>query len=151
VPLDAEASEAEVQRARRRVRDAVAQQAKAREPSRLAEEFGDALGLLTYELGAHGTGEGVLAHRSLREAVERLAPGQLSPVLRSSEGLHVFYMVARQEAGLGSLEEARARVEHAVSQRKYSQALEQWMAGLWERYEVQVLLGSGGASAPARP
>ena len=145
-PLGAGASEAEADRERRRLRDEVVRQVEGREPSRLAEEFGDELGLLTYELGVNGFGEGILAHPALREAVSRLAPGEISPILRSPDGLHVLYVIARQEAGRGTLEDARTRVERAVRQRKYRQALEQWRLRLWERYEVQFLLEPGPPS-----
>jgi peptidyl-prolyl cis-trans isomerase SurA len=142
-PLGAGAAEDEAARERHRLRDEVMRQLAGRGSSRLAEEFGDELGLLTYELGVHGFGEGILAHSALREAVARLEPGGISPILRSPEGLHVFYVVDRQEAGRGTLEEARTRVERALRQRKYRQGLEQWMRGLWERYDVQLLLESG--------
>lgn len=140
LPLGAEASEEEAQRARLRLRDEVMRQAQGKTPARMAEEFGDALGLLTYAPGTNGFGEGVLANQALREAVDRLTPGQLSPILRGPDGLHVFYVVARQEAGAGTLEDARQRIERALYQRKYQEELERWMAGLWERYAVQVFL-----------
>jgi hypothetical protein len=140
LPLGAEVPEEEARRARLRLRDEVMRQAQGKTPARMAEEFGDELGLLTYAPGANGFGDGVLAHRALREAVDRLAPGQLSPILRGPDGLHVFYVVARQEAGAGTLEDARQRIESALYQRKYQEELERWMAGLWERYEVQVFL-----------
>jgi parvulin-like peptidyl-prolyl isomerase len=115
---------------------------RARRAGKL-DTFGDALGPLRYATGDRAFGDGLLADPVLRATADGLAPGAVSPVVQTADGLHVLVCVARTPAGPATFDDARAELERVVRARRYADALDRWMQHLRERWRAHVVDGGG--------
>ena len=96
---------------------------------------------------ASGGDLGWIARGSVSGAFEVVAfslpRGEISEVIVTDYGYHIIQVLENQEAGILSLEEARAKIEYEVLEEKRRVAVQQYLAGLRADTEVQTFLPTG--------
>ncbi len=138
VRLREEMSEEERYAARKKIDDA-----KARLDA--GEDFGELAVALSEDPAAVSGGElGWIARGSVSGAFEVVAfslpKKKISEVVVTDYGYHIIQVLENQEAGIVSLEEARATIEHEVLEEKRRVAVQRYLAGLRADTEVQMFL-----------
>ncbi|MBI4227618.1 MAG: peptidylprolyl isomerase [Candidatus Omnitrophica bacterium] len=83
----------------------------------------------------------------IEQAVFALAPGQLSPVVRSALGYHVFRLEERRAVQTKPLADVQSQIRDALSQERFQQRYREWIAKLRDRAYITIKTAS--ASAPA--
>ncbi len=86
---------------------------------------------------------------AIRNAVFKLAPGQVTPVLTTTNGYLIFEVVAEHHAGEESLSEAQPRIEDQLYQQKLGPELRRFLTKL--RHEAYIKLARGYVDTGARP
>jgi parvulin-like peptidyl-prolyl isomerase len=81
-------------------------------------------------------------------ALERLKPGELSPVIESPYGFHVFRLEERRPARQQTLEQARAEIVRLLNTSRAEATYERWIADLRAKAKVEVLDAELRADAP---
>ena len=74
----------------------------------------------------------------LREALFKLEPGMISPVLENAGAFLIFQLVRKMEAKDADLDEVRHRVQLELFRKKGEQALERYVADLKKDTEIHV-------------
>ena len=80
------------------------------------------------------------ARGELPEAFDRafeLEPGQISPVIESPYGFHVFLLEAEIPAREPKFEEMRAKIEAELGQRHLEELRQEWLRGLRKNAAIQ--------------
>lgn len=72
-------------------------------------------------------------------ALERLKPGELSPVIESPYGFHIFRLEERRKAQQPKLEEIRDEIRETLAQDRLEAAHERWLADLRKKAKVEIL------------
>ncbi len=73
------------------------------------------------------------------EALARLKPGELSPVVESPYGFHIFRLEERRAARQATLEEVRDEIRETLSRDRAERAHEEWLADLRAKAKVEIL------------
>ncbi len=138
VRLRPEMTEEERDAARKKIDDA-----KARLDA--GEEFAELALAMSEDPAATSGGElGWIARGSVSGAFEVVAfslpRNEISEVVVTDYGYHIIQVLESQEAGIMSLEEARASIEHEVLEEKRRVAVQRYLAGLRADTEVQTFL-----------
>lgn len=138
VRLRAEMTEEERDAARKKIDDA-----KARLDA--GEEFAELAVAVSEDPAAASGGElGWIARGAVSGAFEVVAfslpKKEISEVVVTDYGYHIIQVLEKQEAGIVSLEEARATIEHEVLEEKRRVAVQRYLAGLRADTEVQTFL-----------
>lgn len=141
VRLRSEMTEEERDAARKKIDDA-----KARLDA--GEKFEDLAVAVSEDPAAASGGDlGWIARGSVSGAFEVVAfslpRGEISEVIVTDYGYHIIQVLENQEAGIVSLEEARAKIEYEVLEEKRRVAVQQYLAGLRADTEVQTFLPTG--------
>lgn len=76
--------------------------------------------------------------KSMDKALSSLKPGQLSPVVHSPYGYHIFEVVETRPARTETLPEATEEIASKLLLKRRSVFLGQWLAGLKNRFGVYV-------------
>ncbi len=76
--------------------------------------------------------------KEIEEAAFKLGPGELSPVVLSPYGFHIFKGIDRQPKRTLSLEEVLPRIESALLQKKMIEAYTPWLEGVLSESVIQV-------------
>jgi len=74
---------------------------------------------------------------SIEPAVFDLAVGEISPILTTEQGYHLFQVVDRQPASETAYEEARADIEKTLIQRKREDAVRAYIASLRKQADIR--------------
>jgi len=77
---------------------------------------------------------------SLREAISRLNPGDISPVIQAPQGLQIVKLIALQGAKEFTLDEVKDRIQEQLFQGEVDQRFAQWLQQLKDRSYIQILL-----------
>lgn len=123
--------------------------ASAEEASRLREEILDGADFAQvakeHSLGPEAARNGSLGWRSPGEmpeafddAIFALKPGQVSPVVSSPYGYHLFKLIEVRESGVPSLEEARPAIVAALKAKERDKRYRRWLENLRAGAEVVV-------------
>lgn len=73
------------------------------------------------------------------DACFRLKPGEISPVVKSSYGFHIFKMIDKKPKGTLELEEVLPRIETNLLQKKMAENYEPWLKQIYEKSQVQII------------
>ena len=76
----------------------------------------------------------------IRERVFPLAPGEVSPVIRTEHGMNIFQMIGRFDPAEITLESARPQLEAELIERKMGPELESWMRELRDGRYIEIVL-----------
>jgi len=76
--------------------------------------------------------------KSMDKALSSLKPGQLSPVVHSPYGYHIFEVVEMRPARTETLPEATKEIASKLLLKRRNVFLAQWLAGLKNRFDVYV-------------
>jgi peptidyl-prolyl cis-trans isomerase SurA len=71
-------------------------------------------------------------------ALDTLAVGGISPVIRSDRGFHVFRLVERREGGQYAFEEIRERLHQLIESQELEKAYDEWLAAVRDSAYVEV-------------
>lgn len=82
----------------------------------------------------------------IEQAVFDLAPGQLSPVVKSALGYHVFRLEERRAVQMKPIADVQGEIRDALSQEKFQQRYREWIAKLRDRAYITIT-----TPAPASP
>jgi parvulin-like peptidyl-prolyl isomerase len=89
----------------------------------------------------HGGDLGFIQRRqmppSIESAVFGLEVGEISPILTTEQGYHLFQVTERRAAGVIPFEEARADIQKTLLQIKQKKAIRAYIAGLRKQAEIQ--------------
>ena len=72
------------------------------------------------------------------DQVGDLAPGEVSTVVRSDRGFHVFRMVERREGGDYTFDEIREQLRRYLESQKLQEAYDEWMVGIRDSAYVEI-------------
>ncbi len=129
-------SEEAKQRARAKADKVHEQAVGGKDFAALAEESSD-----DRESAAKGGSLGRFAESELSPAiagaVRGLAPGDLSEVVTSEQGYHVFRLIAREGGGEYELGEIRDRLKSRMVEERAGEKTESWLAGVRSRYFIR--------------
>lgn len=96
------------------------------------------------ESAAHGGCIGFLTldelTPALKEVVEGLEPGAISPVLRTEAGIQLIQLVKKQELPGKCFEEAKAEIHYKLFQSVVEKKYEEWLKGLRKRAYIKIML-----------
>ncbi len=73
------------------------------------------------------------------EALARLEPGQLSPVVESPYGFHLLRLEERRAARQAPLEEVRDEIRETLGRARTEEAHERWLADLRAKAKIEIL------------
>lgn len=88
------------------------------------------------DLGFFARGEMPAA---FEDAVFKLTPGQLSPVVKTEYGFHIFLLEKRKKGGKLSFAEARDRITERLKSEKEDEGYRNWMASLKKNARIEVM------------
>jgi parvulin-like peptidyl-prolyl isomerase len=78
---------------------------------------------------------------SMEKAIFALKVGEISPVVKTPYGYHVFQLMAVRPEGTKPLSEARAEIEARLSDQKREAAWQAWLAEQRKRFLVKINSG----------
>lgn len=87
------------------------------------------------DLGFFGRGD---MPKEFEDAVFRLSPGEISPVVKTDYGYHIFYVEARHKGGRLKLEEVRSKIIERLRLEEADIAFGKWLNGLKERGNIEI-------------
>ena len=87
------------------------------------------------DLGTFGRG---VMPEIFDKAVFSLREGQVSRLIKSPYGFHIFKVLGREKKGTGSFEEVRERVKADLKKEKEERQYVEWLAGLRAKAAVEV-------------
>jgi peptidyl-prolyl cis-trans isomerase SurA len=137
-PVDAGADPAEVEHVRAKAEEVRALAAAGRNFEDLARQFSEGPGADKGGLlGTFARGE---MEPALEEAAFRLAPKDVSPVVRTSKGFHILRIDAVQPAGHKPLDDVRDDIRESLYNQQLESRFSDWLSReLRERHHVEVL------------
>jgi peptidyl-prolyl cis-trans isomerase SurA len=77
---------------------------------------------------------------ALKEALQELQPGGISPVLRTPAGIQIIKLVKKEEISGKSLEKAKAEIHQKLFQSVVDTKYKEWVQGLRERAYIKIML-----------
>jgi parvulin-like peptidyl-prolyl isomerase len=77
-------------------------------------------------------------HESIDEALSSLPVGEMSPVVETPYGYHIFQVDAKRPEGPMSLQEARDEIETMLIRQKQEVLYDNWIIGLKKLYPVRI-------------
>lgn len=77
---------------------------------------------------------------SLKEALQELQPGGISPALRTPAGIQIIKLVKIEQIPGKSLEEAKAEIHQKLFQAIVDTKYKEWVKGLRERAYIKIML-----------
>ncbi|MBW1980560.1 MAG: peptidylprolyl isomerase [Deltaproteobacteria bacterium] len=88
------------------------------------------------ELGYFSKGE---LDPVIEEAIKDLGPGDLSPVIETSRGVHIIRIVEVDRTAAKSLDEVRDRIRAKLYREEMNRKFRQWLKGLRERSYIKIV------------
>lgn len=76
----------------------------------------------------------------LREVLQNMQPGEISPVLKTSAGIQIIQLVGKKETPGKSFEEAKPEIHQELFQSVVDKKYEEWLKGLREKAYIKVML-----------
>ncbi len=76
----------------------------------------------------------------LKEVLQDLQPGEVSPVLKTPAGIQIVKLVKKEEMPGKSFEEAKAEIHQKLFQSVVEKKYEEWLKGLKERAYIKTML-----------
>lgn len=76
----------------------------------------------------------------LKEALQDLKPGEISPVLRTPAGIQIIKLVKKEDMPGKSYEKAKAEIHYKLFQSVVEKKYEEWLKGLKERAYIKIML-----------
>jgi peptidyl-prolyl cis-trans isomerase C/foldase protein PrsA len=76
--------------------------------------------------------------KSLEVPLFQLAPGEVSSVIKTPYGFHIFQVIERRETPVPNIDESIERIKQEILKRKIEAAYGPWLSELRSRYDVQV-------------
>ncbi|MDR1044944.1 MAG: peptidylprolyl isomerase [Candidatus Adiutrix sp.] len=129
---------AEKQKLRAKARDILRRLRAGEDFGDLAVEFSEAPGAAETR-GGLGWLEKGQSMAQFDEAVFKLEPGQVSELVETPIGLHIFKNLERRPAGLESFENIREPLKELLSNQKLESALREKMAQLYQAADIRIL------------
>ncbi|MBW2646421.1 MAG: peptidylprolyl isomerase [Deltaproteobacteria bacterium] len=77
---------------------------------------------------------------ALKDVVQGLQPGEISPVLRTPAGIQIIKLVKKEDMPGKSFEEAKAEIHRRLFQSVVDKKYEEWVQGLRERAYIKIML-----------
>ncbi len=87
----------------------------------------------------------------LRQALESLPVGQLSPILEDWNGYYIIRVLERKPAGLEPFVEAQAEIRDKIRAQRTAEQLEKYKAELRKRFPVWTILDAQSLAEPSSP
>jgi len=139
-------SEAARERSRRGAEEVHALAAKGADFGQLAKEYSD-----DGESKEKGGNLGFFAAAELTptigQAVQGLAPGEISQVVPSDVGFHIFKVLAREGGGEWTFEEVKDRVMQVMTEERAQAMTDDWLASVRAKYFIRMTDRPAGAAA----
>ncbi len=67
-----------------------------------------------------------------------LKEGEISPIIQTDQGFHLFKVAERQEGGLKPLESVHGEIEALLLAEKKDAARKKWLKRLWEKASIEI-------------
>jgi len=74
----------------------------------------------------------------LRDAAFSLAPGQLSKVIETRDGLYIFQILEKKPAKVNTMEEAQDMIEHLLVQQERERLQKRWLQSLKRKAYIRI-------------
>ncbi|MFH1077308.1 MAG: peptidyl-prolyl cis-trans isomerase [Pseudomonadota bacterium] len=78
---------------------------------------------------------------SLQEAVKRLKPGEISPVISTEDGAQIVKLIEKEGKSAKYFEQAKEEIHQELFQKKVEEEYTAWLAGLKKKAYIKMLLG----------
>ena len=75
---------------------------------------------------------------AVKEAVDTLEVGGVSPVVASDQGFHVFKVLNRRSGGAYEFEEIKDRLHGFLEQKELEKVYDEWMAGIRDSSYIEI-------------
>lgn len=75
---------------------------------------------------------------SLEEPLFSLKPGEVSPIIKTSYGFHIFHVVEKRETSVPRLEDCIERIREEMKKERLAAAYGPWLAKLRSRYQIKI-------------
>jgi parvulin-like peptidyl-prolyl isomerase len=75
---------------------------------------------------------------SLEEPLFELEPGDVSSVIRTRYGFHIFHVLEKREKHVPDIEESTERIRQGLQKQRLEAAYGPWLAKLRSRYQIEI-------------
>lgn len=86
--------------------------------------------------GAWGWLQSSMLREELKKEVDTLSPGQVSPVIHTTEGFYLLKLEERRAASTRSFEDVRQQIEKELRENESERLYKEWMARLRQKFSV---------------